>query len=78
MFGSPADSNDNGWALDKDAIEEMLRNNVVARVLRIPFNDNFSVTETFVKLTSGAVGIGEIFASHPFIRAHGRSPEELS
>jgi hypothetical protein len=78
VFGSPAVSGDGGWALDDTAIEEMLRNNVVARVLRIPFNDSFSVTDTFVKLTSDAVEIGEIFASHPFIRAHRSSPEELS
>lgn len=78
VFGSPAVSDDGGWALDDTAIEEMLGNNVVARVLRIPFNDSFSVTDTFVKVTSGAVEIGEIFASHPFIRAHHSSPEELS
>ena len=55
----------------------MASGNVVARVLRIPVNDAFNITDAFMKLTSGGIETGEVVASHPFIRAHGSSSEEL-
>ena len=77
VFGSPTNSNDGEWAFDDAAVWEMVSGNIVARVLRIPVDDAFGVTDAFVELTSGGAETGEVAASHPFIRAHGSSPEEL-
>jgi hypothetical protein len=77
VFGSPTDSKDGQWALDSSAVKEMASGCVVARVLRIPVGDAFNVTDAFLKLTSGGAEIGEVIASHPFIRAHAKAPEEL-
>jgi hypothetical protein len=78
VFGSPTDSKDGNWALDSSAVKEMASGCVVARVLRIPVGDAFNVTNAFLKLTSGGAEIGEVIASHPFIRAHAKTPEELA
>jgi hypothetical protein len=44
---------------------------VVARTLRIPFNDVFGLTDAFKQMTPAAEIASELFSSHSYLMAHG-------
>ncbi|CAJ1928170.1 unnamed protein product [Cylindrotheca closterium] len=72
VFGSTAVSNDDDLTLDRSAISELSKKNIVSRVLHIPEEDAFGgFCDTFRTLTSEiAFGSSEVFASHSFVRAY--------
>ena len=49
---------------------------VVARTLRIPFNDVFGLTDAFKQMTPAAEIASELFSSHSYLMAHGSSATE--
>lgn len=77
VFGSSVDSNDNELTLDASAVHELVDGNIVTRVLRIPTDDIFEISKSFLHLTgSTETTRAESFASHPYIRGYANDTEQ--
>jgi hypothetical protein len=79
VFGSTVASTDyEGLALGEESIaQELLRENFVARVLRVRSDDKFGLLAQFRAMTSPGLETEELFASHSFIRAFDGDNKQL-
>jgi hypothetical protein len=70
VFGSSVNSNDENYTLKPSCVENLTRGEIVSKVLRIPTNDAFGLSEGFLDLTTGQDEMPEVLASHSFLGAH--------
>jgi hypothetical protein len=80
VLGSTKKSDDGNMAL-KDAgsiLNSLVANKIVTKVLRIPSDDEFSISEHFRAATPDVEQVEELLASHAFIRAFDGDEVDLS
>jgi hypothetical protein len=70
VFGSSTKSNDNDFSLEPSCAESLKKGETVSKVLRIPTDDVFGLSEGFLDLTTGQDEMSEVLASHSFLGAH--------
>ena len=80
VLGSTKKSNDGDLALSDAGciVKSLVANKIVTKVLRIPSDDEFSISEHFRAATSDVEQVEELLASHAFIRAFDGDEEDLS
>jgi hypothetical protein len=77
-FGSKEGNQmDGDLALTDSCVDELIRGNTVAAVLRVPANDDFGLSNAFRQCTSSKQEHNEIFASHFFLGAHRQGGNDL-
>ena len=71
VFGSPANSNDGNYTLSASScVDGLSKKEVVAKVLRVPIDDEFDLTKAFFDSTTVTQEFGEVLSSHCHIGAH--------
>ena len=58
------------YTLSTDCVEELMNNEVVAKVLRVPTTDEFGLSQAYLNLTTFQEEMSEVLASHSFLGAH--------
>jgi hypothetical protein len=80
VLGSTKNSNDRHMALNdaESIVKSLVASKIVSKVLRIPSDDEFSISKHFRAATSDVEQVEELLASHAFIRAFDGDEEDLS
>ena len=80
VLGSTIKSNDGDLALSDAGciVKSLVANKIVTKVLRIPSDDEFSISEHFSAATSDVEQVEELLSSHALIRAFDGDEEDLS
>ena len=79
VFGSHVNSNDNDYTLNaRSVVKELAKGDVVSKVLRIPTNDKYGLSESFLGLTEIHDEMSEALASHSFLGAHREADSETN
>jgi hypothetical protein len=79
VFGSSVKSTDHEeFVLNDDSVAQaLLDKKIVAKILRIPMDDEFTLSKQFLAVTSPGLETEELLASHSFIRAFHGDENEL-
>ncbi|CAJ1956157.1 unnamed protein product [Cylindrotheca closterium] len=78
VFGSSVKSKDGDYTLKPDCVKNLEEGMAVSKVLRIPTNDIFGLTEAFWELTGVQDEMSEVLASHSFLGAHREADSETT
>ncbi|CAJ1959763.1 unnamed protein product [Cylindrotheca closterium] len=78
VFGSSVKSKDGDYTLKPDCVKNLEEGMAVSKVLRIPTNDEFGLTEAFWELTGVHDEMSEVLASHSFLGAHREADSETT
>ncbi|CAJ1958383.1 unnamed protein product [Cylindrotheca closterium] len=78
VFGSSVKSKDGDYTLKPDCVKNLEEGMAVSKVLRIPTNDIFELTEAFWELTGVHDEMSEVLASHSFLGAHQEADSETT
>lgn len=70
VFGSSSNSKDGDYELLSSSCTKIAGGEVVSQVLRVPTDDEFKLSETFLGLTTPQDEMSEVLASHSFLGAH--------